>query len=139
MTLCFSNIYDSWSFNIDKDPNDFIEVGGRLSYACHNLRWDVSTPSKRQPSVCLTSARYLNKAGQNHYGPTPLVLASMDTSAPRQRCGMLKSSGSSTLPSTTLTTQYPFLSNENRAAFMSFGGSVNSPTAQEFRQETTRK
>ncbi|OBS22133.1 hypothetical protein FPOA_08469 [Fusarium poae] len=31
----------TWSFNIDRDPNDFIEIGGRLSYACHNLRWDI--------------------------------------------------------------------------------------------------
>ncbi|KAF5673203.1 putative subtilisin-like serine protease [Fusarium heterosporum] len=31
----------SWSFNIENDPNDFIEIGGRLSYACSNLRWDI--------------------------------------------------------------------------------------------------
>ncbi|KAF4456563.1 putative subtilisin-like serine protease [Fusarium austroafricanum] len=31
----------SWSFNIDKDPNDFIEIGGRISYACKNLRLDI--------------------------------------------------------------------------------------------------
>ncbi|KAM0301737.1 hypothetical protein ACHAPM_004885 [Fusarium culmorum] len=31
----------TWSFNIDRDPNDFIEIGGRLSYACQNLRWDI--------------------------------------------------------------------------------------------------
>ncbi|KAJ3524920.1 hypothetical protein NM208_g11862 [Fusarium decemcellulare] len=32
---------DMWSFNIDNDPNDFVELGARLSYACTNLRWDL--------------------------------------------------------------------------------------------------
>ncbi|KAF4981815.1 hypothetical protein FZEAL_2442 [Fusarium zealandicum] len=32
---------DSWSFNIDKNQNDFVELGARLSYACSNLRWDI--------------------------------------------------------------------------------------------------
>ncbi|KAM0427243.1 hypothetical protein ACHAPT_007673 [Fusarium lateritium] len=31
----------AWSFNIDKNPNDFVELGARLSYACSNLRWDI--------------------------------------------------------------------------------------------------
>ncbi|KAM0245454.1 hypothetical protein ACHAP5_005410 [Fusarium lateritium] len=31
----------SWAFNIENDPNDFIEIGGRISYACNNLRWDI--------------------------------------------------------------------------------------------------
>ncbi|KAF5607156.1 subtilisin-like serine protease [Fusarium subglutinans] len=31
----------AWSFNIDRDASDFIEIGGRTSYACDNLRWDI--------------------------------------------------------------------------------------------------
>ncbi|KAH7249731.1 peptidase S8/S53 domain-containing protein [Fusarium redolens] len=31
----------AWSFNIDRDASDFIEIGGRASYACDNLRWDI--------------------------------------------------------------------------------------------------
>ncbi|KAF5022434.1 hypothetical protein F66182_5519 [Fusarium sp. NRRL 66182] len=31
----------AWSFNIERNPNDFIEIGGRLSYACNHLRWDI--------------------------------------------------------------------------------------------------
>ncbi|EGU82523.1 hypothetical protein FOXB_06960 [Fusarium oxysporum f. sp. conglutinans Fo5176] len=31
----------AWSFNIDIDASDFIEIGGRTSYACDNLRWDI--------------------------------------------------------------------------------------------------
>ncbi|KAM5352058.1 hypothetical protein ACJ41O_004781 [Fusarium nematophilum] len=31
----------AWSFNIDRNPSDFIELGGRLSYACSSLRWDI--------------------------------------------------------------------------------------------------
>lgn len=32
----------SWSFNVNKNANDFIEIGARLSYPCTHLRWDVS-------------------------------------------------------------------------------------------------
>ncbi|KAI5466831.1 peptidase S8/S53 domain-containing protein [Mariannaea sp. PMI_226] len=31
----------AWSFNLDKDPNDFMEIGARLSYPCTQLRWDI--------------------------------------------------------------------------------------------------
>ncbi|KAK7431544.1 hypothetical protein QQZ08_002035 [Neonectria magnoliae] len=31
----------AWSFNVNKNSNDFIEIGARLSYPCTNLRWDI--------------------------------------------------------------------------------------------------
>ncbi|KAH8706750.1 peptidase S8/S53 domain-containing protein [Ilyonectria robusta] len=31
----------SWSFNVNKNANDFIEIGARLSYPCTHLRWDI--------------------------------------------------------------------------------------------------
>ncbi|KAF7544235.1 hypothetical protein G7Z17_g10110 [Cylindrodendrum hubeiense] len=31
----------AWSFNVNKNINDFIEIGARLSYACTHLRWDI--------------------------------------------------------------------------------------------------
>jgi hypothetical protein len=136
----FTNFSYRWSFNTEKDPNDFLEIGARLSYACTHLRWDVSLSSTPFEAPRPTHYhRSLKRIGPKACGIFHPGLASAVSSALRPPTAIRTSIGSLTRLSMTKTTQSRFPCGVCPADTGCSGGSAGSQMALKLRPATIRE